>query len=416
MTTITAALEKNLWVFPRYKAATSVSPYLPIFFLFFLERISLNEAVLLGSAYYFAVFLLEVPSGYCSDKYGRRPTLIFASITTALACALFVIANNFTLLFVAQTLMAAGIAFRSGSDSALLFDSLCILGREQEYANRESMAQKWSMSALAGSCLVGGILGVVDLRLPYIIALVAAVAGVVFSVKLAEPAAEEGALTAGFLKQMQDTIKHFTHPLLGWVLGFFVVGYSLEHVPYEFYQPYVKLLGQSTLTSWLSESSAPIVSGVVLGVSMFGGAIGAMVSQQLIDRIGLRNLLLTSILVQVGIVLGLSLVLHPLMLMLVMLRNFSMSMAHGPMLGAIAPHVPSAQRATLLSMLSLSGRAAFSAVLVTLSLLVVGKDALNWEALSKVLGASALVGFVALLALYIWSNRIAGEFKLQEKT
>ena len=312
--------------------------------------------------------------------------------------------------------MAAGIAFRSGSDSALLYDSLRILGREQEYANRESMAQKWSMSALAGSCLVGGILGVVDLRLPYIIALVAAVAGVVFSVKLAEPAAEEGALTAGFLKQMQDTIKHFTHPLLGWVLGFFIVGYSLEHVPYEFYQPYVKLLGQSTFTSWLSERSAPIVSGVVLGVSMFGGAIGAMVSQQLIDRIGLRNLLLTSILVQVGIVLGLSLVLHPLMLMLVMLRNFSMSMAHGPMLGAIAPHVPSAQRATLLSMLSLSGRAAFSAVLVTLSLLVVGKDALNWEALSRVLGSSALVGFVALLALHFWSTRIAGEFMLQEKT
>lgn len=63
---------------------------------------------------------------------------------------------------------------------------------------------------------------------------------------------------------------------------------------------------------------------------------------------------------------------------------FSMSMARGPMLGAIAPHVPSAQRATFLSMLCLSGRAAFSMALATLSLLVVGKEALNWPAHEKV--------------------------------
>jgi len=121
-------------------------------------------------------------------------------------------------------------------------------------------------------------------------------------------------------------------------------------------------------------------------------------------------LLLASILVQVVIVAGLSLVLHPIMLVQVMFRNFSMSMAHGPMLGAVAPHVPSAQRATFLSMLSLSGHAAFSFVLAMLSVLVVGKDELNWPALSRVLASSVAVGIVALLLLYLWSRRIASKF------
>ena len=66
--------------------------------------------------------------------------------------------------------MAAGIAFQSGSDSALLYDSLCAMSREQEYTERETIAQKWSMTALAISCLAGGALGVNDLRLAYVVA------------------------------------------------------------------------------------------------------------------------------------------------------------------------------------------------------------------------------------------------------
>ena len=50
-----------------------------------------------------------------------------------------------------------------------------------------------------------------------------------------------------------------------------------------------------------------------------------------------------------------------------------MSMARGPMLGAIAPHVDSAQRATFLSMLSLAGRATFSIALALFSVLVICK-------------------------------------------
>lgn len=404
------ALERNLRLYTRYKAATSVLPWLPVFFLFFIERVTLGDAVLLGSVYYFSVFVLEVPSGYCSDRFGRRPTLILASIMSVIACATYIIANSFGMLALAQILLAAGIAFQSGSDSALLYDSLCALDREEEYTKRETVAQKWSMTALACSCLLGGALGLIDLRLAYVAALLAAVVAIIHCVMFAEPPMEADAQAKGFVDQMRNTLGYFSHPLLGWVLGFFVIGFSLEHVPYEFYQPYLKLLDQSAITGWLGASAAPMVSAVIISISMFGGAVGAAVSQRLIDRCGLRTLLLASIAVQVVIVAGLSLVLHPIMLVLVMFRNFSMSMAHGPMLGAIAPHVPSAQRATFLSMLSLAGRATFSITLAMLSILVVGKEALNWPALSEALMYSTVVGFMALGLLYFWSGRITDQF------
>lgn len=406
-----SALERNVRLFPYYKAVTSILPWMPIFFLYFVERVSLGDAVLLGSVYYFSVFLLEVPSGYCSDRFGRRPTLILAAILTVLAGVTFIVAGSMSTLVIAQVLHAAGIAFQSGSDSALLYDSLRGLDREKEYTENESNAQKWSMTALACSCLAGGALGLVDLRLPYVLALIAAVVAVIQCVQFVEPPIDGNEKPLGFATQMKDTFTYFLNPLLGWILAFFIVGYSLEHIPYEFYQPYLKLLSENSMTGWLANQSTPMVSAVVISISMFGGAIGAAISQYLIDRLGLRTLLLASIAAQVLIVIGLSLVLHPVMLVLVMFRNFSMSMARGPMLGAIAPHVSSAQRATFLSVLSLFGRAGFACTLAMLSLLVVGDSALNWEALSRILILSAVVGSGLLALLIVSSQRITDKFR-----
>jgi len=409
MNSTNSALERNVRLFPRYKAATSVSPWLPVFFLYFIERVTLGEAVLLGSVYYFSVFLLEVPSGYCSDRFGRRITLILASFMTVVACVLYIMANSFEALVAAQVLLASGIAFQSGSDSALLYDSLRALGREQEYTERETIAQKWSMTSLACSCLLGGALGMIDLRMAYVVTLLASIFAVSQCLSFVEPSIDSENKAGGFVTQIKQTFGYFSHPLLSWVLGFFIIGFSLEHVPFELYQPYLKLLEESSVTSWLASGSAPLVSGVVISISMFGGALGAAVSQRLINRIGLRALLLASISVQVIIIAGMSIVLHPVMLSLIMFRNFSMSMARGPMLGAIAPHVDSAQRATFLSMLSLAGRATFAIALALLSVLVIGNEELNWVALSQALGLSALVGIIALVVLYLWSRRIAGE-------
>lgn len=377
---------------------------------------TLGDAVLLGSVYYFSVFVLEVPSGYCSDRFGRRPTLILTSFMSVIGCATFILSNSFGVLVLAQVLLAAGIAFQSGSDSALLYDSLCALKRENEYTKRETIAQKWSMTALACSCLIGGGVGMFDLRLAYAVALLAAIVAAIHCVVFAEPPVKADAKAIGFADQIKGTLSYFSHPLLGRILGFFVIGFNLEHVPYEFYQPYLKLLNQDTVAIWLDDSAAPMVSGIVMSISMFGGAIGAAVSQRLIDKSGLRALLLASILIQIVIIAGLSLVLHPLILVLVMFRNFSMSMAHGPMLGAIVPNVPSAQRATFLSMLSLAGRATFSITLAMLSVLIVGKESLNWPALQEALTYSAVVGVVALGLLVLWSRRISAAFTQSKKS
>ena len=118
--------ERNLALYPWYQAFSSALPWLPIFFLYFLEHLSFADSITLGAIYYFSVFLLEVPSGYLSDRFGRKHTLVAATVMFICAYVLFLAADTFASFVVAQVFIAAGIAFQSGSDSALLIDS-CLL-------------------------------------------------------------------------------------------------------------------------------------------------------------------------------------------------------------------------------------------------------------------------------------------------
>jgi len=153
--------ERNLALYPWYQAFSSALPWLPIFFLYFLEHLSFADGITLGAIYYFSVFLLEVPSGYLSDRFGRKRTLVAATVMFICAYLLFLAADTFASFVVAQVFIAAGIAFQSGSDSALLIDSLKALGRESEYAKREARAHRFAMTALALSCVAASFRRVV---------------------------------------------------------------------------------------------------------------------------------------------------------------------------------------------------------------------------------------------------------------
>ena len=77
-----------------------------------------------------------------------------------------------------------------------------------------------------------------------------------------------------------------------------VLMYCLEHVAFEFYQPYIKLLDLDILAS----DGSPLISGIVIAISMFGGTLGAAYSIQLNKRLGLRKLLFVAFAVQLFII------------------------------------------------------------------------------------------------------------------
>ena len=91
----TSPLTLNVRLFPLYRACIDAMAWLPIFFLYFSERVALREVLMLEAAYYATIVTLEVPSGYFSDRFGRRLTLLLSSAAFSIAYLSFIAADDF---------------------------------------------------------------------------------------------------------------------------------------------------------------------------------------------------------------------------------------------------------------------------------------------------------------------------------
>ncbi|MGI9406280.1 MAG: MFS transporter, partial [Hyphomicrobiaceae bacterium] len=106
-------MSRNLLLYPWYQAARNLLFWQGVWFLYFEQVLSAQEAILLAAAYDIANVLLEVPSGYFSDAIGRRTTLIISAIANIAGCLLFFIGGTLATFLAAQFLLGVHIAFNS---------------------------------------------------------------------------------------------------------------------------------------------------------------------------------------------------------------------------------------------------------------------------------------------------------------
>ncbi|MGI9356810.1 MAG: hypothetical protein ACR2PF_16830 [Rhizobiaceae bacterium] len=73
-------MAKNVGLYPWFKFFQNLVSWQAVWFLYFQCELSASEAILLYAVYDVATTVLKVPSGYLSDRLGRRITLIAAAI------------------------------------------------------------------------------------------------------------------------------------------------------------------------------------------------------------------------------------------------------------------------------------------------------------------------------------------------
>lgn len=142
--------------------------YIPTFILYLEHHgLSLREVLILKSLLCVFNLILEVPSGYFADLFGRRFSLILGSCFLFVAMGVYLLGTSFSDFVIAEALIAIGWSFISGADSALLYDSLIALGREDQYHKIESRMTASSSFSEALGGLIAGILSALSLSYPY---------------------------------------------------------------------------------------------------------------------------------------------------------------------------------------------------------------------------------------------------------
>ncbi len=126
---------------------------------------SMTEFFALHSFFALIVIILEVPSGYIADLFGRKQILVIASILSGIAFSLLPFSNTFIDFLIYEALVGASFALASGADFSLMYDSFKSnnISRDQQkvWVSRFQSASLYGESA---SAILGGLLALLSFK------------------------------------------------------------------------------------------------------------------------------------------------------------------------------------------------------------------------------------------------------------
>lgn len=182
------SLQSNIWKYALLLIANK-RIFVAILGTYYLTIPNVNAAgigviLLAGSL---AGFIFEIPSGYVSDKIGHKQALIISRLFVLLSTILFLVANNIILLILAAVALSTGFAFHSGTGSAFMHETLKGLRREKDYASVMGKISSIGFAVPIVFMVLVPFLVSVSFKLPFAIALVVDIVGLLAALSLAVP-------------------------------------------------------------------------------------------------------------------------------------------------------------------------------------------------------------------------------------
>jgi MFS family permease len=283
-----------------FQAAASCVFYSPVFYVYYQERAGLAVPTILWVQSWFLAVraALDLPLGALADRHSRRACLIGFALGQILGSALLLLWPALPAIVVAETLFAASGAFKSGADSALLYDALKAAGRLDLYPRAESRAQAIVSLASGATAVAGGLVAALDLRLPYVATMVAALASgiVVWALGDAAEPRQPAGNAAGLIREAARTAARSGR--VRWTLGLAAFAVVASHVYYYLQQPYLQAVGVPLALFGVVFAATKGVTALVAGAAhrldAAVGPLGATAIMGLAPALGLGAMSLAS--------------------------------------------------------------------------------------------------------------------------
>jgi MFS family permease len=185
-----------------------------------------------------ASFLFEIPSGYISDLFGHKKTLLLSKVLMIICTFLYIFADHWIFFLLAAIASSAAWAFQSGTLSAIVHNTMGALGRENEFT-------KYFSKVSANISLISALLLVavpffteINILIPFYIALALDFVGLAAVWFITEPSTVHKNSETNHKEQLKNKS----------IKTIFLESKNLNFLPYIFFSSFLGAIGYAVVS------------------------------------------------------------------------------------------------------------------------------------------------------------------------
>jgi predicted MFS family arabinose efflux permease len=319
----------------------------------FYESYGLNieQIVWLKTILSLTVLLLEVPSGYLADLWGRKACLVLGSGAWIIGWSIYCFGSSFNEFAIAEILAGVAGSLISGANTALGYDTLLQLGREKHYQVWEGRLVAIAGVSEAVCGIIGAAIASINLVYPFYLQTVCLMIYFCLALTLIEPKPHEPIVKTQKLKQFQYIVDVVRSPRLRWLILLSSTFSSASFLIVWLSQDYLRQL------------NTPIQAfGWAWAIFHLGMSLASFNAYRLQRIFGIKKATFILVLVLAISYIGLGNIDRVWGLVFIMSIYLVRGFCSPLILNAINQQISSSVRATILSINSLAFRVAFAVI------------------------------------------------------
>lgn len=239
--------DRNLKLMMRYTMCNSALFIVPVMVPFYnvAMGMSFNEALIVQAVFAATVVVLEVPMGWLSDQWQRKHVLALAALVEIIGYACLLVGDNIWWAAAGEAIVGVAICLISGTNVAMIYDSLLSVGRTDEFRRNEGKRSAMGFYSVAACSVVGSLLYKVDIHLPVLMTMVFLTGSLAFACMMEEPERHRVRPEKHPLADMVATTHYALrgHAEVGLIILFAAVMFSATKLIMWSQQPYYMAIG-----------------------------------------------------------------------------------------------------------------------------------------------------------------------------
>ncbi len=319
---------------------------------------SMSQIILLESTFAAMMVILEIPTGFLADRFGRKFSIILSACFNLGGVTLLATAGAYWQFMLGEIIGAIGLSFWSGAADALLYDSLTAeqITRYKKYQGNMFLAGR--LGGIA-SAIIGGYVATFSLHWPFYLSLAPLSLWLILTFFLKEPAR---------LRLHHKSFEHFKRIVqesivnnhrLRWFIIYSAIPTGSFLISFWFYQRYLDDIALPTI--WF---------GLILAAMNLASGLGSKYAHDIEKLVTLRGVMFGIPLLTAGGWLIMSFIHSPLAAAIMLLTSFLWGLGLPSMQHYVQQLIGSDRRATILSAMSMLRRICFFMVAPGVALVV----------------------------------------------